>query len=97
MDDARLDEMLSAYRAAEPSPALRARIVAAAPRQRRIGRAWRWAAGLALGAGLAGACAAGVAAGLTLTPGDLARSLSGADTTVVSDSLADPAGDAANG
>jgi anti-sigma factor RsiW len=97
MDDERLEAMLTAYAAAEPDSALRARIIGAAPRQRAIGRAWRWAAGLALGVGLAGSCAAGVAAGFTLTPGALARTISGSNATVVSDSLADPAGDAATG
>ena len=93
-----LDTLLAAYAAAEPGPALRQRIIAAAPRQRTIGLARRWLAGAGLGAGLAAAGAAGVAAGFALAPDGVARiiaepSRSGDDIS----SRADPAGDAANG
>lgn len=111
MDDESLTHLLLAYETAEPSAALRARIVAAAPRQRVVGRAWRWAAGLALGVGLAGSCAAGVAAGFTLTPASITRvitapsnsaldanaSEAGASDAIADpSSLADPAGDPAD-
>jgi hypothetical protein len=96
MNDDRLNTVLSAYETAQPGAELRARIIAAAPRQRTIGRVWRWAAGAALGFGMAGSCAAGVAAGFTLAPASVARLISG-PTNAVSDSLADPAGDAASG
>lgn len=103
MDDDRLDTLLSLYRAAEPGAALRERIIAAAPRQRAIGRAWRWMRGVGLGAALAACGAAGVAAGFTLAPESLTRVISGRDAAVadgaVADigSLADPAADPASG
>lgn len=97
LDDARLDALLAAYAVGDPDAALRARIVAAAPRQRAIGRAWRWIGGAGLGAVLAAACAAGVAAGLTLAPTNLARAITGRPAQPVADvsSLADPADDPA--
>jgi len=99
MDDTRLDALLAAYRGGEPDVALRGRIIAAAPRQRALGRAWRWMGGAGLGAALAGSCAAGVAVGLTLAPASLARAISGspAPPTAAVSSLADPAGDPAIG
>jgi hypothetical protein len=100
MHDERLDALLAAYRAAEPDADLRGRIVAAAPRQRAIGRAWRWLGGAGLGAMLAASCAAGVAAGLTLAPASLARAISDhavAAPTEAASSLADPADDPAIG
>ena len=99
MHDAHLDALLAAYDAGEPGAALRARIVAGAPRQRAIGRAWRWVGGAGLGAMLAASCAAGVAAGLTLAPANLARAITGRPPPPVADvsSLADPADDAAVG
>jgi len=98
MTDDPLDHLLAAYAAPEPGADLRARIIAAAPRQRAIGRAWRWLAGAALGFGLAGAGAAGVAAGMSVAPAGVAHLL-GAPAAGVDDisSLADPAGDAAAG
>ncbi|HEX3408265.1 MAG TPA: hypothetical protein VHS81_13590 [Caulobacteraceae bacterium] len=98
MDDTRLDALLGAYRITDPGAKLRARIIAAAPRQRAIGRAWRWLGAAGLGAVLAGSCAAGVAAGLTLAPASLTRLISGhtAPTAAIS-SLADPADDPAIG
>jgi hypothetical protein len=97
MHDARLDELLAAHAVREPAAALRARIVAAAPRERAIGRTWRWVAGAGLGAMLAGCCAAGVAAGLTLAPASFARAITGRPAQPAADvsSLADPADDAA--
>jgi hypothetical protein len=99
MDDTRLDALLAAYGAGEPDAALRGRIVAAAPRQRAVGRALRWIGGVGLGAALAGACAAGVVAGLTLAPASFARALSGHPAAPVAEvsSLADPAVDPAVG
>jgi hypothetical protein len=99
MDDEGLDALLAAYRGCEPDAALRARIIAAAPRQRAIGRAWRWMGGAGLGAVLAASCAAGVAVGLTLAPASLARAISGhpAATAAEVSSLADPADDPASG
>ncbi len=99
MDDHRLDALLAAYRAAEPRPGLRARIIEAAPRQRAIGRAWRWIAGAGLGVGLAAACAAGVAAGITLAPDSVTRLISGAPAGGGAEvsSLVDPADDPAIG
>jgi hypothetical protein len=99
MNDDQLDDLLRAYAAAEPGAALRARIVAAAPRQRALGRARRWLAGAALGAGLVGAGAAGVAAGVILAPAGftpLIGAPAGADADAAG-SLADPAADAADG
>lgn len=94
-----LDDLLAAYQAREPDAALRARIVAAAPRQRAIGRARRWLGGAGLGAVLAASCAAGVAAGLTLAPTSLARAITGRPAQPVAEasSLADPVDDAAVG
>jgi len=98
LDDTRLDALLAAYRAPEPSADLRARIIAAAPRQRAIGRAWRWLGAAGLGAALAGACAAGVAAGLTLAPASLTQLISGHEgPTPAISSLADPADNPAIG
>ncbi len=99
MDDVRLDALLAAYRAGDPDAALRRRVIAAAPRQRAIGLAWRWLSGAGLGAALAASGAAGVAVGLTLAPAGLAQAISGhpaAPAAAVS-SLADPAGDPAIG
>lgn len=60
-----LDEALEALRPPQPSAALRAAILAAAPRPRPArGALWRWLTGAGLGAGLAAACAAGVVAGV---------------------------------
>jgi hypothetical protein len=99
MDDTRLDALLAAYRAGEPGAALRGRIIAAAPRQRAIGRAWRWMSGAGLGAALAASGAAGVAAGLTLAPASLAQAVSGHPAAAADEisSLADPADDPAIG
>jgi len=98
MSDDPLERLLAAYAAAEPGAELRARIIAGAPRQRAIGRVWRRLAGAAIGLGLAGSCAAGVAAGVALAPDGVSR-LIGAPAAGASDlsSLADPAGDAADG
>ena len=99
LHEAHLDALLAAYQIAEPGAGLRARIIAGAPRQRAIGRAWRWIGGAGLGAVLAASCAAGVAVGLTLAPASLAQAISGhaaAPATDVS-SLADPADDPAIG
>jgi len=97
MHDARLDELLAAYAVGDPDASLRARIIAAAPRQRAIGHTWRWVAGAGLGAMLAGSCAAGVAAGLTLAPASFARAITGRPAQPAADvsSLADPADDPA--
>jgi len=64
--DAGLAAALAAYVTAEPSAALRQRIIAAAPRERTIGALRRWFAAAGLGLGLAASAAAGVAAGYTL-------------------------------
>jgi hypothetical protein len=99
MDETRLHALLAAHRAQAPSADLRARIVAAAPRQRAIGRAWRWLSGAGLGAVLAASCAAGVAAGLTLAPASLTQLLGGHRNAPAGEitSLADPADDPAIG
>jgi hypothetical protein len=97
--DARaLDRTLDAYVAGEAPARLRLRIIDAAPRQRAVGRAWRWIAAAGLGIGLAASCVAGVAAGFVLAPAGVTRMISvaaGAPENDVS-ALADPAGDAAN-
>ena len=97
MDDERLDELLLAYRASEPGADLRERIVAAAPRQRAIGRAWRLMGGAGLGLALAASSAAGVAAGVTLAPNSVTQLISGHRSAESADlsSLADPADDPA--
>jgi hypothetical protein len=87
-----LDIRLGAF-AIEPSPALRQRVIAAAPRVRAVARAWRWIAAGALGLGLAGSAAAGVAAGMTLAPTSVTRLISGPPPAPSSDALADPVGD----
>jgi hypothetical protein len=99
MDDRRLGALLAAYGAPDPGADLRARIIAAAPRQRAIGRAWRWLGGAGLGVVLAGSCAAGVAAGLTLAPASLTRLVGGHASAPAADitTLADPADDPAIG
>ena len=97
MDDTRLDALLAAYRAGEPDADLHGRIAAAAPRQRAIGRAWRWMGGAGLGAALAASGAAGVTVGLTLAPASLAQAISGhpLPPAAAVSSLADPAVDPA--
>ena len=80
------------------APALRDRILAAAPRARVAGRLGRWAAATALGLGLAGSCAAGVAAGFALAPPSVTHLFIGEPTPSASQSaLADPTGDAGTG
>jgi hypothetical protein len=63
---ARLDGILAAAPSQTPSRALRARIVQAAPSARSTSTGWRWLTGLGLTAGLVGAAAAGVAAGVAV-------------------------------
>jgi hypothetical protein len=62
-----LDGLLDAWRPLPVSHRLRDAVIAAAPRERRRGgiRDWVWRAGL--GASLAGACAAGLVVGVTLS------------------------------
>jgi hypothetical protein len=62
----RLDAALDDWAAMAVRPALRAEIVAAAPRPRPRLRFPAWVLRLGLGAGLAGACASGLAAGVLL-------------------------------
>jgi hypothetical protein len=57
----RLDETLGQWAAPAVRPALRDAVLAAAPKPRRA--AWSWAVRFGLGAGLAGACASGLAVG----------------------------------
>jgi hypothetical protein len=57
-----LDEMLAEWPAMAVRPTLREAVIAAAPRPRPA--LWAWTIRLGLGAGLAGACASGVAAGV---------------------------------
>jgi hypothetical protein len=93
-----LNTLLAAYAISDPSPALRERILSAAPRARAVGRVWRWLAGAGLGLGLAGSAAAGVAVGYSLGHPAAARLIgpSELDAGQVS-SLADPAVYAADG
>jgi len=78
VDEARrLDQILAGAPSAVPSPQLRDRIVRAAPAARAA--AWRWVSGVGLGAGLAAACVAGVAAGLVVTPSTIAPTSHAAD------------------
>jgi hypothetical protein len=95
MGDDRLDTLLSLYRATEPAADLRDRIVAAAPRQRAIGRAWQWISGAGVGLALVTSCVAGVAAGLTLAPAGVTQLIGGHPTGADLSSLADPADDPA--
>jgi len=96
--DKTLDTALAAYVVTEPSAALRRRIIAAAPRERVIGRLWRWIAGAGLGFGLAASGAAGVAAGYTLGHPAASRLVGPSELDAGQFSaLADPAGDAASG
>jgi hypothetical protein len=94
----RLDETLASYAASEPRYELRERIIAAAPRQRAVGRTLRWLAGAGLGLGLAVSCAAGVATGFSFAPQSVTHMFAqppsgGPDVS----SLADPADDPADG
>lgn len=57
----RLDETLDQWAAPPVRAALRDAVLAMAPRPRRA--AWSWAVRFGLGAGLAGACASGLAVG----------------------------------
>mgnify|MGYP007039430904 CR=1 FL=1 len=57
----RLDETLDQWAAPPVRAALREAVLATAPRPRRA--AWSWAVRFGLGAGLAGACASGLAVG----------------------------------
>jgi hypothetical protein len=92
-----LDALLTQAAAAEPSHALRARVIEAAPRQRAAGRTVRWLVGAGLGLGLAASCAAGVAAGFTLAPHSVVHLIGGGPEHIEADSsLADPFGDAAD-
>jgi hypothetical protein len=93
----RLDAALARYSAAEAGRSLRQRIVAASPRERAAGRAWRWLAGAGVGLGLAASCAAGVAAGFSLAPSSVVRIFDGAHGGDDVNALADPFEDASNG
>lgn len=66
-----LDALLHAWTPAPISHALRDRVIAAAPAPRRPS-AWSWIRGLSFSAGLAAACAAGLAVGVVLTAPDAA-------------------------
>jgi hypothetical protein len=92
-----LDDALAAYATGEPGHALRERIIAAAPRERRTGRLERWLTAAALGVGLATSCAAGVAAGFSLAPHSVTRMFAPPAASPDYSSLADPADDPANG
>lgn len=62
------DALLDAAARLSPSPALRDRVLAVAPRERAArGRVWRWLTGAGVGAGLAAATAAGLVAGVNLS------------------------------
>jgi hypothetical protein len=91
-----LDDALACDAAAEPTHTLRSRIIEAAPRQRATARAMRWLTAMGLGLGLAASCAAGVAAGFSLTPHSVIHMIGGHSNAAVSD-LADPFDDAASG
>ena len=93
-----LDAALQSYDSRDANPALRARIIAAAPRERRVGAVRRWIAAAGLGLGLAASAAAGVAAGYTLGHPAVTRLLGPSELDAGAFSaLADPAGDTANG
>ncbi|HZZ87263.1 MAG TPA: hypothetical protein VFE13_02920 [Caulobacteraceae bacterium] len=95
----RLDDVLDGYADPAPSPALRDRVIFAAKATAARGRrAWRWMAGAGLGLGLASSAVAGAVAGYTVGHPAMLRLTQPAagDADEVS-SLADPAGDAANG
>jgi hypothetical protein len=64
-----LDEALDVLRPPQASPALRDRILAAAPRERRGWGVRRWLAGAGVGAALAAASAAGVMVGTQVSAG----------------------------
>lgn len=64
-----LDEALDVLRPPRPSTALRDRILAAAPRERRGWGVRRWLAGAGVGAALAAASAAGVMVGAQVSAG----------------------------
>ncbi len=97
LPDAALDAALAAYAAAEPSAALRQRIVAAAPRERAKGALLRWFAGAGLGLGLAASAAAGVAAGYTLGHPAVTRLMGPSELDAGEFSALGPAGGAADG
>jgi hypothetical protein len=93
-----LDEALQRYDAREANPVLRARIIADAPRERRMGAVRRWIAAAGLGLGLAASAAAGVAAGYTLGHPAVTRLLGPPELDAGEFSaVADPAADPANG
>lgn len=75
MDAERWDQLLDAYRAPLPSPVLRARVLAAAPRPPTWSSvAGRWMRAWAPGAGLAAAGLAGVLFGVVLSGSGLETS-----------------------
>jgi hypothetical protein len=93
-----LDAALQRYDARGAGAALRAGIIASAPRERKVGALRRWIAAAGLGLGLAASAAAGAAAGYTLGHPTVTRLLGPPDQDVGGfGALADPAGDAANG
>jgi hypothetical protein len=75
--EGRLDALLDACATAPVTSALRDRIVSDAPHSRAKGGASRWWLGAGLALGLVSACAAGVVAGLTLTPASVTRMIGG--------------------
>jgi hypothetical protein len=91
-----LDAALERYAGRDATSLLRARIIAAAPRERAAGSRRRWLTGAGLGLGLAASCAAGVAAGYTLGHPAVARLMGppAADAGQLS-AVGDPGGDAA--
>lgn len=93
-----LDAALRSYDAQAANEAIRARIIASAPRERKLGAVRRWIAAAGLGIGLAASAAAGVAAGYTLGHPAVTRLLGPPELDVGEFSaFADPAGSPANG
>ncbi len=84
----RLDLILAEAPSYPPSRDLRERIILAAPAARTRTLAWRWLSGVGLGAGLAAASVAGVAAGLAVAPATVAPARLAGDADPTDEAIA---------
>ena len=93
-----LDDILSASISPAPAYALHERIIRGWPSAPRLAPPWRWLMGVCIGAGLAGAATAGIAAGLIIAPmATTTQPAAGADPIVQASMLLGDSSELADG